>query len=59
MNRHHHDAEERRPANKRDLFAALRGILLAPRTNVRVENKRPSKAEVEARYRLDRDDDGC
>ena len=57
MNRHHHDAIERREASKRDLLDALRRVLLAPRTNIRAQNREPSKEEVSRRYRLDRDGD--
>ena len=55
MNRHHFDAEERRDVSKRDFLDAIKAVLLAPRTKVRAENREPTKAEIEARYRLDRD----
>ncbi|MDE0191602.1 MAG: hypothetical protein OXQ90_09615 [Gammaproteobacteria bacterium] len=57
MNRHHHEAIERRETTRRDLLDALRRVLLAPRTKARTENRTPSKAELETRYRLDRERD--
>ena len=54
MNRHHFDAEERRAVSELDFGAAIKAILLAPRTSARSENRDPTKAEVEARHRLER-----
>lgn len=54
MNRHHHDKEPRRDAKRTDLLAALRQVLLAPRTDVRAENREPTKPELQRRYRLDK-----
>ena len=54
MNRHHFDAEDRRDVSARDFFDAIKAVLLAPRGKVRAENREPTKAELEARYRLDR-----
>lgn len=56
MNRHHHEKTERRETTRRDMSDALRSVLLAPRTNVRAENREPTKGEANTRYRLDRDE---
>lgn len=50
------DKNERRTVAKKDVADALASVLLAARTNVRSENKEPSKAELAVRYRLDRKD---
>lgn len=54
MNRHQFDKTECRKVSRQDLLAALRGMLLAPRSRVRSENREPSQAELEIRCRLDR-----
>ena len=54
MNRPALEEIERRDVTKADLEAALRDVLLAPRTKTRSENREPSKDEVGKRYRLDR-----
>ena len=41
-------------ANRKDFEDALKGILLAPRTNARSENREPTKAELNKRWRLER-----
>ena len=54
MNRNQFDKTERREVSKRDLLDALKGVLLAPRGKARSKNREPTKADLEARYRLDR-----
>ena len=54
MNRNQFDKTERRDVSDKDLKDALKGVLLAPRGKARSENREPAKAELEARYRLDR-----
>ena len=56
MKREHYDETERRPVSAKDFKAALKDVLLAPRTKVRSENREPTKAELEERHRLDRKD---
>lgn len=54
MNRKQFDKTERRDVSKDDLKDALKDVLLAPRGKVRSENREPTKAELGARHRLDR-----
>lgn len=54
MHRNQFDKTERREVSRQDLLDALRSVLLAPRGQVRSENREPSKAELETRHRLDR-----
>ena len=56
MNRNQFDKTERRDVSHKDVKDALKGVLLAPRGKARSENREPKKAELEARYRLDRKD---
>ena len=43
-----------RPVTQGDFDAALRQVLLAKPRGKRGENRQPTKAELETRYRLDR-----
>ena len=45
---------DRQPVSARDLKAALKAILLAPRGKVRIENREPTREELERQYRLER-----
>ena len=54
MNANQFDKTERRKVSPKDFTDALKGVLLAPRGKARSENREPSKAELEARHRLDR-----
>ena len=56
MNRNQFDKTERRDVSDKDLKDALKGVLLAPRGKARSRNREPTKAELEARHRLDRKD---
>ncbi len=48
------DSIERREVSKNDVEDALKSVLTVPRGQSRSENREPSKAELERRYRLDR-----
>lgn len=54
MNRKEIDKVERREVSRKDFEDALKDVLLAPRGKTRSENREPTKAELERRYRLDR-----
>ena len=54
MNRNQFDKTERREATADDFEAALKAMFLAPKGAVKSENREPTKAELEARWRLDR-----
>ena len=54
MNQKEHAKTDRRSASEKDIKDALESVLLAPRTNVRSENREPTKKEISKRYRLDR-----
>ena len=56
INRNQFDKTERRDVSDKDLKDALKGVLLAPRGKARSRNREPTKAELEARQRLDRKD---
>ena len=56
MNRNQFDKTQRRDVSDKDVKDALKSVLLAPRGKARSENREPTKAELEARYRLDRKD---
>ena len=43
-----------RPVTREDFDAALRQVLLAKPKGKRGENRQPTKAELETRYRLER-----
>ena len=49
-----HDQADRADVPARDLKAALKAILLAPRGKVRSENREPTREELQRRYRLER-----
>lgn len=53
MNRDEFDKTERRDVSRQDFEDALKDVL-APRGKAGRQNRKPTKAEIEARYRLDR-----
>ena len=48
------DKTEHRPVTRQDFEETMRKVLLAKPSAKRGENRRPTKAELETRYRLDR-----
>lgn len=54
MNRNQFDKTERREVSEDDFDAALEAVFLAPKGKVRSENRRPTNAELEEKWRLDR-----
>ena len=54
MNRQEIDAVERQEVDEDEFLAALEQVLLAPRGEVRSENRQPTREELERRYRLER-----
>lgn len=53
MNRNQFDKTERRDVSEDDFEAALEAVFLAPKGKVRSENRTPTNAELEERWRLD------
>ena len=57
MNRKQFDKMERRGVSKQNFLNALAPILASDQPErPRAENREPTKAELERRYRLDRDE---
>lgn len=54
MNRHEFDKTERREVTQQEFEDALEAVLLAPKSKVKSENREPTKAELNAKWRLDR-----
>ena len=54
MNRNQFDKTERREVTEDDFEAALRTVFLGPRSSIKSENRELTKAEIEARWCLDR-----
>lgn len=54
MNQDEFDKTERRPVTKRDFFDALRLLVKPVTTRSGRGDHKPSKAELDERYRLDR-----
>ena len=54
MNRKQFDKTECREVSKGPFFDAPKDVLLAPRGKARSVNREPTKAELNARHRLDR-----
>lgn len=54
MNRNQFEKTDRREVIEDDFEAALAAVFLAPKGKVKSENRRPTNAELEERYRLDR-----
>ncbi|MCY4285146.1 MAG: hypothetical protein OXC65_07335 [Thiotrichales bacterium] len=54
MNRQEIDAVERDEVDEDEFLAALEQVLLAPRGEIRSENRQPTREELERRYRLER-----
>ena len=54
MNKRQFEKVERRPISKADLEDAMRQVLLAPRGTTKSENRTPTEAELNQKWRLDR-----
>ena len=54
MNKNQFDKTERREVPEDDFDTALAAVFLAPQGNVKSENRRPTNAELEEKWRLDR-----
>lgn len=54
MNSREIDAVERDEVEEEEFLAALEQVLMAPRGNVRSENREPTREELNQRYRLER-----
>ena len=54
MNRKEIDKVEREEVAYEDFMDALKDVLLAPRGEARFENREPTKAELEERWKMER-----
>jgi len=54
MNRQEIDAVERDEVDEDEFLVALEQVLLAPRGEVRSENREPTREKLNRRYRLER-----
>ena len=45
---------ERAPVARKDFEEALKGVLAAPRTSARSENREPTREELDRRWKLER-----
>ena len=54
MNRNQFDKTQRREVPEDDFEAALKAVFLAPQSATKRENREPTKAEIEKKWRLDR-----
>ena len=55
MNRKEIDKVERDEVSRDDFEEALKTVLLAPRGKARSENREPTKAELQARWKMTRE----
>lgn len=53
-NRNQIDKTERRDVTEDDFDAVLKAVFLAPKSERKRENREPTKAELEQKWRLDR-----